>query len=546
VHEVEFPDGTIRDYAANILAEALYTQVDDEGNRWLLLKEIIAHEKDASAPSREELAAMRRRFTTKGWKLCCKWTDGSTSWEELRNLKDSNPAEVAEYAASHNLLSEPAFSWWAPHVLKKRQRIIKVKSRYWMQTHKYGFRLPKTVAEALQLDQENGNTLWHDAIQKEMKNVKIAFHFLGDQEVVPIGYKQIPCHIIFDVKMDFTRKARFVAGGHKTNPPASLTYSSVVARDSIRIAFLIAALNDLDIHMADIGNAYINVDVREKVYFVAGDEFGSALKGKNVIIVKALYGLKSSGAAWRAHFAQSLHDLGYTPSLADPDVWFRAETKPDGFAYYAYILVYVDDILVVSHEPKTTMEALSKLFRLKDGFAPPTRYLGATIKKWRLQGDKCARHWGHSSEEYIKQAIINVETELMKHDRRLCGRFSTPMVANYRPELDYSPFLEDAAVNYYMELIGILRWTVELGRIDIMVDVSMLSSYCMQPRMGHLDQAFHIFGYLKRNKRATLVFDESYVDWDVNYFEAHDWQDFYRDAKENIPINAPEPRGQPV
>jgi len=379
-----------------------------------------------------------------------------------------------------------------------------------------------------------------------MKNVKIAFHFLGDQEVVPIGYKQIPCHIIFDVKMDFTRKARFVAGGHKTNPPASLTYSSVVARDSIRIAFLIAALNDLDIHMADIGNAYINVDVREKVYFVAGDEFGSALKGKNVIIVKALYGLKSSGAAWRAHFAQSLHDLGYTPSLADPDVWFRAETKPDGFAYYAYILVYVDDILVVSHEPKTTMEALSKLFRLKDGFAPPTRYLGATIKKWRLQGDKCARHWGHSSEEYIKQAIINVETELMKHDRRLCGRFSTPMVANYRPELDYSPFLEDAAVNYYMELIGILRWTVELGQIDIMVDVSMLSSYCMQPRMGHLDQAFHIFGYLKRNKRATLVFDESYVDWDVNYFEAHDWQDFYRDAKENIPINAPEPRGQPV
>ncbi len=67
MHEVEFPDGTIRDYAANILAEALYTQVDDEGNRWLLLKEIIAHEKDASAPSREELAAMRRRFTTKGW-----------------------------------------------------------------------------------------------------------------------------------------------------------------------------------------------------------------------------------------------------------------------------------------------------------------------------------------------------------------------------------------------------------------------------------------------------------------------------------------------
>jgi len=130
--------------------------------------------------------------------------------------------------------------------------------------------------------------------------------------------------------------------------------------------------------------------------------------------------------------------------------------------------------------------------------------------------------------------------------RQLCGRFSTPMTANYRPELDYTPFLADSAVNYYMELIGILRWIVELGRLDIMVDVSLLSSYCMQPRRGHLDQVFHIFGYLKRNKRATLMFDESRVDWDETAFESHDWDDFYRGAKENIPPNAPEPLGNPV
>ncbi len=81
-----------------------------------------------------------------------------------------------------------------------------------------------------------------------------------------MGYKEIPCHIIFDMKMNFTRKARFVAGGHKTNPPACLTYSSVVSRDSVRIAFLLAALNDLDILTADIGNAYINANVREKCF----------------------------------------------------------------------------------------------------------------------------------------------------------------------------------------------------------------------------------------------------------------------------------------
>jgi len=398
----------------------------------------------------------------------------------------------------------------------------------------------------MELDKQNGNTLWYDAIQKEMKNVKVAFHFLQDNEQVPIGYKKIPCHIIFDVKMDFSRKARFVAGGHKTDPPTSLTYSSVVSRDSVRIAFLIAALNDLNILAADIGNAYINADAREKVYFVAGDEFGAALRGKNVIIIKALYGLKSSGAAWRAHFAQVLHDLGYIPSLADPDVWLRAESKDTGFKYYAYVLVYVDDILVISGKPQETMASLAKLFRLKDGFASPDRYLGATIKRWRIHGDDQPRHWGHSSEEYVKQAIANVEAELEKHGRRLCGRFSTPMTANYRPELDYSAHLTDGGINYYMELIGILRWIVELGRLDIMIDVSLLSSYSMQPRQGHLDQLFHIFGYLKRNKRATIVFDESYVEWDEGSFEEHDWTDFYKGVQEKVPPNAPSPRGLPV
>jgi len=70
-----------------------------------------------------------------------------------------------------------------------------------------------------------------------------------------------------------------------------------------------------------------------------------------------------------------------------------------------------------------------------------------------------------------------------------------------------------------MELIDILRWIVELGRLDMMVDVSLLSSHSMQPRQGHLDQVFHVFGYLKRNKRSTLMFDESRVNWDKSAFE---------------------------
>ena len=73
-----------------------------------------------------------------------------------------------------------------------------------------------------------------------------------------VGYQEIACHWVFDVKMDLTRKARLVAGGDMTGPPSRSTYSSMVTRESVRIAFLIAGLNDLDVLAWDIGNAYLN------------------------------------------------------------------------------------------------------------------------------------------------------------------------------------------------------------------------------------------------------------------------------------------------
>ena len=84
----------------------------------------------------------------------------------------------------------------------------------------------------------------------------------------------ITCIVVFDVKMDFTRKCRFVAGGHTTEAPASLTYSSVVSRDSVRIGFLLAALNDLDVMSCDLENAYLNAPCREKIWFRGGPECG--------------------------------------------------------------------------------------------------------------------------------------------------------------------------------------------------------------------------------------------------------------------------------
>jgi hypothetical protein len=134
-----------------------------------------------------------------------------------------------------------------------------------------------------------------------MTNVMPAFKILDQDAPKPVAHTWIPCHMIFDIKMDFTRKARFVAGGHVTDPPSLITYASVVSRNSVRIALLIASLNSLDILGADAQNAYLNAPVREKVYTTCGPEFGKSVEGRYALIVRALYGLKSSGAAWRAH-----------------------------------------------------------------------------------------------------------------------------------------------------------------------------------------------------------------------------------------------------
>ena len=114
----------------------------------------------------------QRRETTQGWKLLCQWKDGSTNWVALKDMKHSYPVRVAEYAISNRIADEPAFCWWVHNTVKRRDRIIaKVASKYWQRTHRYGIRNPKTVKEAIAIDKENGNTLWWDAICKEMTNV---------------------------------------------------------------------------------------------------------------------------------------------------------------------------------------------------------------------------------------------------------------------------------------------------------------------------------------------------------------------------------------
>ena len=335
-----------------------------------------------------------KRKSTAGWALCIQWKDGSTSWERLSASKEAYPVETAEYAVANKIATEPAFNWWVPYTLRRRDRIIaSINSRYYKTTHKFGIELPKTIQEALDIDKRTNATYWYDAIQKEMHNVKVAFNILNEGENVPIGYQFVKCHMVFDVKMGtLQRKARLVAGGHMTDPPASQTFASVVSRKSVRIGLLLAALNDLNVLTGDLQNAYLNAPCEEKVWTVCGPEFGPEYQGRKALLCRALYGLKSAGASFRNHLASCLAHLGFTSCKADPDVWLRANDDK-GCECYEYLLVYTDDVMVICKDPKLVLQRIDKYFKVKDkSIHPPNIYLGGKLRPVTLPSGKIC--WG--------------------------------------------------------------------------------------------------------------------------------------------------------
>jgi hypothetical protein len=170
-----------------------------------------------------------------------------------RNLSIRFKVQVANYLFQHIWSQLPAFSWWVPCTLKKSTRIIsKIRTKNVRLTEKFGIAIPRTVSEALQFDKDSGTTYWQDTINKEMKNVQVAFNIQPKGQKSPPGHQYITCHIIFDVKLVGIRIARHVAGGQLTDTRSSIIFSTVEARDSVRILLLVAVLNRLDVEICSI------------------------------------------------------------------------------------------------------------------------------------------------------------------------------------------------------------------------------------------------------------------------------------------------------
>ena len=137
------------------------------------------------------------------------------------------------------------------------------------------------------------------------------------------------------------------------------------------------------------------------------------------------------------------------------------------------------------------MDYLASRYTLKPGSVQePELYLGSQVSKFYIKGAENPEkpRWPMSSEKYVKQAVADVELELSNVDQCLPTRVTTPLSQGYRPELDQSREVDGKRGQYYQSLIGVLRWICELGRVDILVAVSMLSRYVVSPREGHLQQ----------------------------------------------------------
>jgi hypothetical protein len=226
----------------------------------------------------------------------------------------------------------------------------------------------------------------------------------------------------------------------------------------------------------------------------------------------------------------------------------KTETHPDdGVSYWAYILIYVDDILCVHHDPGSPLATLDEYFKMKEGsIQVPTFYLGAKLKNTVLPNGVVA--WGTSSSKYVQSAVQNVKEYLaaLPGDQMLVKKASGPFAGEYKPELDENPELDPTRANFYQSQIGILRWCIELGRIDIITEVSMLSTYLCLPREGYLEAVFRVFAYLGLHHNARVVFDPTYPAVDMGTFIMTDWKSMYGDVKEMIPPGAPIPRGKEV
>lgn len=472
------------------------------------------------------------------------WESGECTYEPLSNIYSGSKQIVVEYAEANGLLDK-----WSTKtrdlnkdarqqgkIMRLRTNVLRIRCNRAQIKYQYGHQVPRNQAEALRLDRMHDNNLWFESIRKEIGQLLEyeAFIDYGHRSTTlpPEGYKLIPLTLVFAVKHDERYKSRLVAGGHLTDTPVESVYSGVVSLRGVRLVIFLAELNGLKVWQTDVGNAYLEAKTTEKVYAIAGPEFGEK-EGHILVVNKALYGLKTSGKRWHERFADVLREMGFIPCKAEPDIWLR-----DRGTHYEYIAVYCDDLTIASTDPESITYELEHKYKFKlKGTGELNFLLGCDYFRDE-DGTLCM-----GPKKYI--------LKMKETYARLFGcnprEYQSPLEPNDNPELDTSELLQDDDIKLFQSLIGQAQWVIQVGRFDINVHVMSLSSFRMAPRQGHLDRIKRIYGYCWKFKDAAIRIRTGMPDFSDLEYAKVDWSKTpYAGAKEETPGNIPPPRGKAV
>ena len=551
----------------NEMVELIEEQVRNEDGTWRF-RQIKGHTKP-------------RRRSDKP-KILIEWESGEVTLEPVYNIAIKDRWIVAEYARDNGLIDEWDEIWPTLNLrrhAKNAKKLIRMINQAKQLSYKstpvymYGYRVPRNHNEAMELDRLNKNDKWSKSEELEVKQL-MEYHTFKDhghrsKNKAPDGYKRITLHMVYAVKHDGRHKSRIVAGGHLTDAPVESVYSGVVSLRGVRLVIFLAELNGLKVYQTDVGNAYLEAYTKEKVYVIGGPELGK-LEGHVLVIVKALYGLKSSGLRWYERFADVLRDMGFTPCPAEPEIWMRAH-RADGSiiwpvknksqndttrvgigssttskypvpandgSYYEYIATYVDDLTIAAKDPVGICDTLKSKYKFKlKGTDPLNFLLGCDY--FYEDGVLC-----QAPKQYIEKMA---ESYVRFFGEKPSRRVTSPLEKGDHPELDTSEFLGVDETRIYQSMIGSAQWVISIGRFDIAVHIMTLSSFRAQPRRGHLDRIKRVYAYLAKMKHAVIRYRTDMPDVSDFVFPELDWSNTpYSGSVEELPTNLPPARGKPV
>ena len=439
-------------------------------------------------------------------------------------------------------------------LLEEEEEVQVAKVRFSTNEWKHGICIPKGIDQALEFDKRYkdnpnkykallGERTWEAALKKEKdrfyttgigKNQEPALRVLTHDEHPPRGSQNVRCFWIFDVKPDMTLKARWVAGGN-TVDSFGATSSTVMSMTSVRILFIQAQKDGQKILSGDLSNAYLHARTDQLVHTTLGKEWG-ADSGKTVLIVKAMYGLRTSGRRFHLYVEKSMYEMGWQPSRGDRDVWMRYNK---GSGRYDYVGFYVDDLLCIGKEPERIIDELKEYFTFKIA-GPPDRFLGMDIRtvngviflssklyvtdligelessnlKWLDHLASLGTEDDWIAKRKVKFPDESRETSLLKWNRAVIGSTrnqlrpaNSPMGVNFAPrelEGEDAILLDATDIRLYQKYIGCLIWIIQLGRFQVCHATSTLGQFLSAPQVGHMKAVMEIFGYLKAHDDVPI------------------------------------------